>query len=86
MTADPNDPTVIRDARADATAAIRALLNGDGEGLAAILTYTGNHRELAHAAIGAAASVLTVLPEQVRAGILAGWAADASRPTNGDQP
>ena len=81
MTADPNDPAVIRDARADATAAIRALGENDGEGLAAILDHTGNHRELAHAAINAAASVLTVLPEPVRAGILARWADAASRPT-----
>jgi hypothetical protein len=84
VTADPNDPAVIRDSRADATAAIRALLAGDGEGLAAVLNHTGNHRELAHAAINAAASVMTVLPEEVRAGILARWADAASRPITGD--
>ena len=77
----PDDPEAIRDARADATAAVRALLGGDGEGLAAILNGCTNHRELGHAAIGACASVMTVIPEPQREAILARWAADASRPT-----
>ena len=77
----PNDPEAIRDARADATAAVRALLHGDGEGLAAILNGCTNHRELTHAAIGACASVMTVLPEAQRDAILARWTAEATRPT-----
>ena len=77
----PNDPEAIRDARRDAIACVRALLHGDGEGLAAILNGCTDFRELAHAAIGACASVLTVLPEAQREAILARWTAEASRPT-----
>ena len=78
-----DDPEAIRDGRADAIACVRALLDGDGEGLAAVLNGCTNHRELLHAALGIAASVMTVLPEAEREAILARWAAEASRPGGG---
>ena len=83
MTADPNDPALIRDARLDAIAAVRSLLVGDGEALAVILNHAENHRELAHAAIGIAASVMTVLSPETRAAILHGWMTSAAAPDGG---
>ena len=80
MTTEPVDPDAIRDARADVTAAVRALGQGDAEGMAAILNGVQDWRETAGAAIDACASVMTVLPEEVRAAILARWADAASAP------
>ena len=74
------NPDAIRDARADVTAAVRAMSDEDGEGLAAILNGVQDWRETAGAAIDPCASAMSVLPEEVRAAILQRWADAASAP------